>query len=150
MSPRSWAGAGTSGAWLGPWHGPLFSVLVVFAVGPFCHFLPPRIAYFCPGSIAVGETAMARVMIFDRGGDVSGFSWSALPSPDGAVSFDSEDANFFENAFGGQEARVYLTGVAPGNVTLQVARPRERGPGDYFFNEGRGPCTLTVMPAAPP
>lgn len=119
---------------LGPW--------------PFCHTPAPRIAYFCPRSIAIGESALTRVMVFHRGSDVSGFRWTAGWDAGPIVSFSDERADFFENAFGAQEARVQVTGLAPGSIRIEVAQPPDRAPIDYRFNEGRGPCTVTV--AAPP
>jgi len=119
---------------LGPW--------------PYCHTPPPRIAYFCPRSIVAGEPALVRVMVFHRAGDVRGFRWSAEPGTRPIVRFSDERADFYENAFGAQEARVQVTGLAPGSIRIEIEQPPDRPPVDYRSNEGRGPCTVTVTAPA--
>ena len=127
--------------------GVLFASLAV-AVGlgpwPYCYRPAPRISYFCPRSIAVGESALLRVMVYHRGGDVSGSRWTAGSGARRVVSFSDERTEFFENAFGAQEARVQVTGHAAGSVLVEVAQPPDRPAVDYRSTEGRGPCTVTV------
>jgi hypothetical protein len=87
---------------------------------------------------------MTRVMVFHQIGDLDGYRWTVEDSDSSVISFNDERADFFENNFGSQEARVNITGLAPGSATIEMQQPWDREQVDYRFNEGRGPCTVIV------
>jgi hypothetical protein len=89
-------------------------------------------------------------MVFDRGGNVSGFRWGVAGVAGGAVALSGEQADFFENAFGGDEAHVTVTGLSAGHVLIAMVQPTDRKPTPFYSNSGRGPCTVAITPAGSP